>query len=183
MKKLLLITTMVTASALAAPPPLPKASVMPVSVAVPATGPQSTQVYVLATGTNEAVTIQGSIDLTNWMFFGSISSGAFLHTIDDDPAEYFRGEITSESVSLTWIPSSDPWVAGYNIYCGSQSNVYTQEMTVNDVTNCVMMVTNVAPVLYFSAMAFTTNGSISCYCKPAIKTNLPPILTITNQAP
>ncbi len=86
----------------------------------------------------------------------------------------------AKSVTLAWDPSTDPTVAGYNIYCGSSSRNYTN-ITDAGVRTSVTM-SNLVPgaTYYFAATTYTLSGLESDYSAETayavpITTNPPPI--------
>ena len=62
------------------------------------------------------------------------------------------------SVTLDWDASTDPEVAGYNIYYGAASGLYTNMVSVGEVNSAT--ITNVVPgaTYYFAATAYNTVG-------------------------
>jgi len=71
--------------------------------------------------------------------------------------------LQAASVTLTWSPSPDPTVVGYNIYYGLASGVYTWSNNVGNVTN--FTITNLAPdtTYYFAATSYDILGVESVY--------------------
>ena len=67
------------------------------------------------------------------------------------------------SVELTWDQSSDPDVVGYNIYYGTTSGVYTNEVAFGNVNNAV--ITNLTPgvTYYFNATDRDAVGDESAF--------------------
>lgn len=86
---------------------------------------------------------------------------------------------------FTWIPSSDPLVAGYKIYYGPSSHNYTSVAIEGNVTNATL--TGLAPgaTYFFAATSFDADGNESDYSNEATYT-VPddrPSLTLPAQAP
>ena len=92
--------------------------------------------------------------------------------------------LASQNVMLTWNLSSNPNVAGYNIYYGTQSQVYTNIISVGNVTNTVISNLVAGTTYYFSATTFDKLSNHSGYSPeamftipwPVIPTNRPPTL-------
>lgn len=68
------------------------------------------------------------------------------------PAPALVGRTNIFSLTLTWTPSASSNVVGYNVYEGTASEVYTNEIFVGDVTN-VTVPNLVRGVRYFFAAA------------------------------
>src|SRR5215469_7603703 len=65
----------------------------------------------------------------------------------------------SQSVTLTWSPSSSPDVVGYNIYYGGQaSGSYTNEITVGNTTNATVTGLVNGNTYFFSARSVNSSG-------------------------
>jgi hypothetical protein len=69
---------------------------------------------------------------------------------------------------MTWSPSPDPYVIGYNIYYGTVSGDYTNMISVGDVTNAT--INNLEPdvTYYFVATSFDNQGNVSPYSNEAV---------------
>jgi len=68
------------------------------------------------------------------------------------------------SVSLAWDPSPDGTVTGYKIYYGQASRVYTQQVSVGNVTNTTIAGLIAGAGYYFTATAHDDTGLESDYC-------------------
>lgn len=89
-----------------------------------------------------------------------------------------------QSVMLSWNPSTNSGVAGYNVYFGTQSQLYTNVIPVGNVTN--VLITNLAPGLtyYFSAKSHDSSTNESDFAAetafavplPVVVSNPPPTL-------
>ncbi len=69
----------------------------------------------------------------------------------------------ADNVQLTWDMSSDPSVVGYEIYYGTTSGVYTNEVVLGNVSSAT--ITNLTPGLtyYFNATDRDVNGNESAF--------------------
>ena len=65
------------------------------------------------------------------------------------------------STSLTWNPSPDPSVVGYNIYYGITNGIYTNMISVGNVTNATIQNLEPNTVYYFVAKAYDDAGNES----------------------
>lgn len=77
-------------------------------------------------------------------------------------------------VNLTWSPSPDATVSGYNVYFGNSSGVYSFKVNAGN-TNSVNISDITSPVTYFAATAYDTNGDESTFSNEAIWTNTSPV--------
>jgi len=68
-----------------------------------------------------------------------------------------RGQSTS-SVTLTWNADADPNTAGYLIYSGTVSGVYTQELNVGNVTTATLSNLPTGNIWYFAVAAVDASG-------------------------
>ena len=68
---------------------------------------------------------------------------------------------TTVSTSLTWNPSPDPSVVGYNIYYGITNGVFTNMVSVGNVTNTTIQNLEPNTVYYFVAKAYDDAGNES----------------------
>ena len=89
----------------------------------------------------------------------------------------------SQNVMLTWNPSTNSNVAGYNIYCGTKSGVYTNMIPVGNITNTVIANLASGVTYYFAARSHDNSTNESGYSvetvftvPKATVTNLPPTL-------
>jgi hypothetical protein len=73
-------------------------------------------------------TLLCSTNLTDWP--AQTLSGTTTVTLPLKDREFFRVPVPGQSVSLSWDASVSPEVAGYNLYQGSASFVYTNETDV-----------------------------------------------------
>jgi len=77
----------------------------------------------------------------------------------------------AQSVTLTWSPSVSPYVVGYNIYYGTASGVYTNEVSAGNVTSLTISNLTYGNTYYFAAAAFNDLGiqsALSSQCSYTI---------------
>ncbi len=83
-----------------------------------------------------------------------------------------------QSVTLVWSPSPDA-VAGYNIYYGPASGVYTNQVSTGNITNATISNLVEGGTYFFVATAFDNSGVESTpsneKSKPSPETNRPPL--------
>jgi len=80
--------------------------------------------------------------------------------------------VCAGSLTLAWDGTADPYVAGYRIYIGSASRIYTNSVTVVGGTNATLTIpTTPWRVYYFAATAYATNGLESEYSNELVWTN------------
>ena len=79
--------------------------------------------------------------------------------------------LQADSISLAWNPSIDPYVAGYKIYYGVASHVYTSSVDVGNVTNTNINGLSENMTYYFTATSYGANGVESSFSN---ETNLVP---------
>jgi len=106
--------------------------------------------------------VQFSPDLKNWSDFLVVSNVVITA---DSPSEFFR--VKPATVMLAWMPSPSSDVAGYRVYTGGQSRVYSQTNTVGMTTNYSVEIEYPAPVVYFSCTCFTADGEESDFSNEA----------------
>ena len=88
----------------------------------------------------------------------------------------------TSSVILNWAPSPSPGIAGYNIYSGGVSGIYTNKFAAGNVTNATLANLVVGSTFYFAATSYDTAGNESpfsneaVYVIPAGTTGLPVVL-------
>ena len=101
-----------------------------------------------------------------------------------------------QSVTLSWIPSVDPNVVGYNIYYGGDSGDYTDMLNVGNATSVTIDGLAAGTTYYFAATAYDALGNESAYSSeisylvpdelPAVQIRAAPdgpvVLTVSGQA-
>lgn len=92
--------------------------------------------------------------------------------------------VASANVTLAWNPSTDPQVAGFNIYYGGVSGAYTNKTSVGTTTS--LMVSNLVPgaTYYFAATTYNAAGSESAFSSEVSYTvpPLPPVQLVVTPA-
>jgi len=78
-----------------------------------------------------------------------------------------------QSVTLTWIPNTDPNVAGYNIYYGVASGTYTNMVNAGNATSTTISGLVAGVTYYFAATTYDSLGGQSGYSTEASYT-VPP---------
>jgi hypothetical protein len=78
-------------------------------------------------------------------------------------AIYPFSSFAQANVALAWSPSTDPQVAGFNIYYGRISGVYTNKISVGAATS--LTVSNLVPgaTYYFAATTYNAAGAESAF--------------------
>jgi hypothetical protein len=78
--------------------------------------------------------------------------------------------LEAASVKLSWYPSPDPLVAGYNIYYGAASHTYTNKISLGSTT--VVTISNLVEgaTYYFAVTAYDGTGSESPFSNEAVYT-------------
>lgn len=96
-----------------------------------------------------------------------------------------RALATTASVTLAWNPSTDPTIAGYNIYYGGASYTYTNKISVGNATSVTISGLVPGTTYYFAATTYSASGLESAfsgelaYLIPLI-VNQPPTLNAIN---
>ncbi len=75
--------------------------------------------------------------------------------------------VAAVSASLSWSPSADPNIAGYNIYYGGASHQYTNSVSVGLVTNILIAGLTENKTYYFAAKAVANSGAESDFSNEA----------------
>ena len=87
------------------------------------------------------------------------------------------------SVTLAWNASTDPSVAGYNVYYGGASGVYTNEMCAGNATNVTISGLAEGTTYYFAATTYASSGTNSPFSSEVsywVPINNAPILSYSN---
>jgi Fibronectin type III domain len=71
--------------------------------------------------------------------------------------------LQADSIPLAWNPSVDSYVAGYKIYYGTTSHVYTYSDDVGNVTNTTINGLSQNTTYYFAATSYDANGVESVF--------------------
>jgi hypothetical protein len=86
------------------------------------------------------------------------------------------------SVTLAWNASTDPSVAGYNVYYGGASGAYTNEICAGNATNATISGLVQGTTYYFAATTYTSSGMESPFSSE-VSYLVPLNAPITNQPP
>lgn len=119
----------------------------------------------VAAGTDNSVTLQYTTNLSsspNWQTLGEFSGSTNI-LFQNLPAVFVRGVCSNLMVSttLTWPASTDTSVAGYKVYYGVVSGVYTNSLDVGDATTATISNLIAGTNYYFAATAYTASGAES----------------------
>jgi hypothetical protein len=83
------------------------------------------------------------------------------------------------TVNLAWNPSKDPIVAGYNLYYGGASGVYTNEVKVGNATNITISGLVAGLTYHFAATTYSTSGVESPFSGEVVYlVSLRPVLSL-----
>src|ERR1039458_479020 len=86
------------------------------------------------------------------------------------------------SVTLAWNASTDPSVAGYNVYYGGASGAYTNEISVGNATNATISGLVQGTTYYFAATTYAASGMESPFSSE-VSYLVPMNAPIVNQPP
>ena len=86
------------------------------------------------------------------------------------------------SVTLAWNASTNPIVAGYNVYYGGASGTYTNEMAVGTATNVTISGLIQGAIYCFAATTYTSSGVESPFSSE-VSCSVPLNVPIVNQPP
>jgi hypothetical protein len=84
----------------------------------------------------------------------------------------------TESVTLAWDTSTDPIVAGYNVYYGGASGAYTNEICAGNATNATISGLVQGTTYYFAATTYAASGMESPF-----SSEVSYLVPIVNQPP
>jgi len=82
------------------------------------------------------------------------------------------------NVTLSWNPSPDPLVAGFNIYYGGASGVYTNKTATGTATSLTISNLVVGASYYFAATTYSAAGAESALSGEVVYTVPPPAPTV-----
>ncbi len=86
------------------------------------------------------------------------------------------------SVTLAWNPSTDPLVAGYNVYYGGASGTYTNEISAGNATNITVSGLVPAATYYFAATTYNA-ASLESSFSTEVAYQVPVVVVVTNHPP
>ena len=66
--------------------------------------------------------------------------------------------LASGMVTLAWNPSTNPTVAGYNVYYGGASGIYTNVVSAGNATNITISGLVAGLTYYFAATTYSDSG-------------------------
>jgi hypothetical protein len=104
-----------------------------------------------------------SADLKAWSVVAQLTNQDQVTLPMDSPSAFFRAAITSTSLTLEWNASTDPVVAGYNVYSGGASGTYTNMVNAGSATRAVVFGLIPATVYYFAATTYAASGMESSF--------------------
>ena len=94
----------------------------------------------------------------------------FLMVLQNPIQTFGANGAAGQSVTLTWSPSTDSNVAGYKIYYGVASGIYTNSINVGNATNATISGLAAGVTYYFAATTYDTFGQESGYSNEALYT-------------
>ena len=81
----------------------------------------------------------------------------------------FYSNALSVQVTLTWDPNTEPDLAGYQMYYGTSSGIYTGSIDVNNLTTCTISDLEEDHTYYFAVTAYNTSGDESDFSNEVFK--------------
>ena len=93
------------------------------------------------------------------MGFTRVLGGIFLFALLHNPVPALSATTPpGQSATLTWNPSTDPTVVGYNLYYGGASGTYTNVLNAGNVTNATVSGLIQGTTYYFAATTHNSSG-------------------------
>jgi len=93
------------------------------------------------------------------MGFTRVLGGIFLFALLHNPVPALSATVPpGQSATLTWNPSTDPTVVGYNLYYGGASGTYTNVLNAGNVTNATVSGLIQGTTYYFTATTYNSSG-------------------------
>jgi hypothetical protein len=80
----------------------------------------------------------------------------------------FLSSANAADVTLAWVPKNGPEIAGYRIYYGTCSGIYTSKIDAGKVTNIKIPGLNKDHTYYFTATTYDHKGNESGFSEEAI---------------
>lgn len=125
-----------------------------------------------------AMVLQSSPDLQTWTTIAALAAGQVATIPMNSSNCFFRGVLTNGTVNLTWNPDTSDGVAGYRIYTGPSSHVYTTTVDVGGATVAAVTIplylTN-----YLAATCYDETGAESDFSNEVTYSAPVPTVTIT----
>src|SRR5262249_58662556 len=98
----------------------------------------------------------------------------------------FNAVATSTGVTLTWTCSLGTNIAGYKVYYGVASRIYTNAISVGNVTNAAVTGLPIGATYFFAVTSYTTSGLESDFSTESSYTISPagslPTIVLTSPA-
>lgn len=135
--------------------------------------------------------VSGRTMLRRWNIFRTRTAGKILICLLGLFLLPMNPLSAAQSVTFGWDPSPDANAVGYNIYFGTSSHIYTNKVSVGNVTTAAVGGLVEGVTYYFAATTYDTLNLESSFCDeiaytvPESPTNQPPAITTlqaTNQA-
>jgi len=93
------------------------------------------------------------------MGFTRVLGGIVLFVLVHNPVPALSATVPpGQSATLTWNPSTDPTVVGYNLYYGGASGTYTNVLNAGNVTNATVSGLIQGTTYYFTATTYNSSG-------------------------
>ena len=120
-----------------------------------------------------AMVLQSSPDLQTWTTISALAAGQVATISMNSSNCFFRGVVTNGTVNLTWNPDTSEGVAGYKIYTGPASRVYTTTVDVGGSTTVAL------PLPFWS----TNYVAATCYDEAGMESDYSDEVTFSAPAP
>jgi len=111
---------------------------------------------------------------------GRILLGSFIFSILISFIQF--SAFAAASVTLAWNPSTDPVVAGYNMYYGGASGTYTNVESAGSATSVTVTGLVAGATYYFAATTYSTEGVESSF-STEVSYTVPGVVSIGNMQP
>ncbi len=137
-------------------------------------GPPGSQVQVSwpSLGSGASYTVQSSSDLSTWATLTNTAATNVTLGVTASNVGVFRllaSNVPLQSTALAWDPSAPATgVAGYYLYYGGASGVYTNKLDVGLTTSTAMNNLRAGAKYYFVMTAYSSSGAESAYSNEAV---------------